>query len=121
MKFPFSLLFGLGAALAAATPTAPAAPAAPAPTAAAKLTDKTIEGRAESCTFTAASAASASKKSCATIVLDSIAVPSGTTLDLTDLSDGTHVRVFSYCVLVIRINLDRSSSKALRLSATKNG
>ncbi|MCJ1376910.1 hypothetical protein MMC20_008155 [Loxospora ochrophaea] len=91
MKFPFSLLFGLGAALAAATPTAPAAPAAPAPTAAAKLTDKTIEGRAESCTFTAASAASASKKSCATIVLDSIAVPSGTTLDLTDLSDGTHV------------------------------
>jgi hypothetical protein len=35
--------------------------------------------------------ASKSKKSCATIVLDNIAVPSGTTLDLTELNSGTHV------------------------------
>jgi hypothetical protein len=47
-----------------------------------------------SCTFTAASAASKSKKDCATIVLDNIAVPSGTTLDLTDLESGTHVRLY---------------------------
>lgn len=62
-----------------------AAPA-PAPTTAAKLED-----RAETCTFTNAASASASKKSCATIVLSSIPVPSGVTLDLTGLTKGTHV------------------------------
>jgi len=35
--------------------------------------------------------ASKSKKSCATITLDSITVPSGTTLDMTGLNSGTHV------------------------------
>lgn len=59
---------------------------APAPTAAPNLAD-----RATTCTFTNAASASKSKKDCATIVLSSIAVPSGTTLDLTDLEDGTHV------------------------------
>lgn len=50
--------------------------------------------RAGSCTFSgSAGAASASKsqKSCATIVLNNIAVPSGTTLDLSDLNDDTSV------------------------------
>ncbi|KAI0484892.1 polygalacturonase [Xylariaceae sp. FL0804] len=53
----------------------------------------TLEKRA-SCTFSGSSgAASASKsqKSCATIVLSDVAVPSGTTLDLSDLEDGTSV------------------------------
>ncbi|KAH8697803.1 polygalacturonase [Talaromyces proteolyticus] len=47
-----------------------------------------------SCTFSGsdgAASASASKKSCATIVLSDVAVPSGTTLDLTGLRDGTEV------------------------------
>lgn len=47
-----------------------------------------------SCTFSGSSgaaSASASKKSCSTIVLSDVAVPSGTTLDLTDLEDGTSV------------------------------
>lgn len=67
-----------------------AAPAPlPAPTAAAKL-----ENRATTCTFSGSSgaaSASKSKKSCATIVLSSLAVPSGTTLDLTGLNSGTSV------------------------------
>ncbi|CRG92375.1 polygalacturonase [Talaromyces islandicus] len=47
-----------------------------------------------SCTFSGsngAASASKSKKSCSTIVLSDVAVPSGTTLDLTDLEDGTAV------------------------------
>jgi hypothetical protein len=68
------------ASLVAASPVA-----APAPTAAPNL-----EKRA-TCTFTDAASASKSKTDCATIVLDAIAVPSGTTLDLTDLTEGTHV------------------------------
>ncbi|KAJ5301721.1 hypothetical protein PENANT_c002G11477 [Penicillium antarcticum] len=50
--------------------------------------------RASSCTFSGSSgAASASKsqKSCSTIVLSDVAVPSGTTLDLSDLEDDTTV------------------------------
>ena len=45
--------------------------------------------RATTCTFTDASAVSASKTACSTIVLGSIAVPAGETLDLTELEDGT--------------------------------
>ncbi|KKK12240.1 hypothetical protein P175DRAFT_0453786 [Aspergillus ochraceoroseus IBT 24754] len=44
-----------------------------------------------SCTFTSAAAVKASKARCSTIVLDNIAVPAGTTLDLTGLARGTHV------------------------------
>ncbi|RDW91821.1 putative polygalacturonase 2-2 [Coleophoma crateriformis] len=62
-----------------------AAPAPPTVTAAPSL-----EKRA-SCTFTNAASVSKSKTSCATIVLDNIAVPSGVTLDLTGLTKGTHV------------------------------
>lgn len=73
--------------LAVILPLVAAAPAtAPAPTAAPNL-----ENRATTCTFTNAASASKSKTSCATIVLNNIAVPSGTTLDLTKLTKGTHV------------------------------
>ena len=47
--------------------------------------------RAATCTFTNASAARASAKSCQTIVLSNIAVPAGQTLDLTEAADNTHV------------------------------
>jgi hypothetical protein len=50
----------------------------------------TVEPRA-SCTFTDAASAIKNKGSCSTIVLNNIAVPAGTTLDLTKLKDGTHV------------------------------
>jgi hypothetical protein len=65
---------------------APAVTPAPAPE---------IVKRATSCTFSGsngASSASKSQKSCSTIVLSAIAVPSGTTLDLSDLPDDTTVR-----------------------------
>ncbi|KUJ08893.1 polygalacturonase E precursor [Mollisia scopiformis] len=65
-----------------------AAPA-PAPTAAPDLAK-----RATTCTFSGsagASSASKSKTSCSTIILSALAVPSGTTLDLTDLNEGTTV------------------------------
>ncbi|PWN47943.1 endopolygalacturonase precursor [Violaceomyces palustris] len=52
-----------------------------------------LEPRA-SCTFTDAATAIAQKKSCSTITLSNIAVPAGTTLDLTGLNSGTSV-VFS--------------------------
>jgi polygalacturonase len=64
--------------------------AVPTPTAAPELNPVLLKKRS-SCTFTAASAASASKTECSTIVLDNIAVPSGVTLDLTDLTEGTNV------------------------------
>ncbi|KAI7528433.1 putative endopolygalacturonase, partial [Hortaea werneckii] len=53
-----------------------------------------VQKRADSCTFSGsngASSASASQGSCSTIVLSDIAVPSGETLKLNDLEDGTHV------------------------------
>ncbi|KAF4631934.1 hypothetical protein G7Y89_g6193 [Cudoniella acicularis] len=65
--------------------------AVPMPTAAPDLANAAALHKRSSCTFTAASAASKSKTSCATIVLDGITVPSGTTLDLTGLTSGTHV------------------------------
>lgn len=77
-----AILAGAGASLVAA---APAPLVTPAPVAG------DIAKRASSCTFTDAAAVSKSKTSCATIVLDNIAVPSGTTLDLTDLTEGTTV------------------------------
>jgi hypothetical protein len=60
------------------------------PTAAPNLKDAAVLNKRASCTFTDASAASRSKAYCATIVLDNTAVPSGTTLDLTDLTAGTY-------------------------------
>lgn len=76
------------AAFAVAAPAGNPAPA-PAPTLAPQLGD--LDRRATSCTFTDADSASKSKASCATIVLSNIAVPSGSTLDMTDLNDNTAV------------------------------
>ncbi|OCK84102.1 glycoside hydrolase family 28 protein [Lepidopterella palustris CBS 459.81] len=76
-----TLLLGTGVTLVSALPAAN-----PGPTPAAKLED-----RATSCTFTNAASASKSKTSCSTIVLSNIAVPSGTTLDMTGLNSGTTV------------------------------
>ena len=45
----------------------------------------------DSCTFTNAADAIKNKKSCSTITLNNIAVPAGTTLDLTNLQKGTNV------------------------------
>ncbi|KAJ6172127.1 Endopolygalacturonase [Penicillium chermesinum] len=53
-----------------------------------------LEKRATSCTFSGsngAASASKSQKSCSTIILSDVAVPSGTTLDLSDLEDDTTV------------------------------
>lgn len=80
----FGLLALATTSFVSASPIA-AAVAAPAPTAAARLDKRAT------CTFTNAASASKSKASCATIVLSAIAVPSGTTLDLTGLTTGTHV------------------------------
>lgn len=51
-----------------------------------------LEARAsKTCTFTDAASVASSKTSCSTIILDNIAVPAGTTLDLTKLNSGTKV------------------------------
>ncbi|KAG8159094.1 hypothetical protein KVR01_010755 [Diaporthe batatas] len=47
--------------------------------------------RADACTFTDAAAVAKGKASCSTITLNNIAVPAGTTLDLTKLKTGTKV------------------------------
>ncbi|OJZ80658.1 glycoside hydrolase family 28 protein [Aspergillus luchuensis CBS 106.47] len=81
------IILTLWAALVSASPVAD-----PLVTPPPKLDD--LAKRATSCTFSGsegASSASKSKTSCSTIVLSDVAVPSGTTLDLTDLNDGTHV------------------------------
>ena len=78
----------LTASLAASAVAAPAPAITPAPQAPA------VAKRATSCTFSgSAGAASASKSqaACATIVLNNVAVPSGTTLDLSSLADDTTV------------------------------
>lgn len=82
-----------------------------------------IEERASSCTFsgsTGAAAAIKGKKSCSTIVLNNVAVPAGTTLDLTGLNDGTKVRgSITFCQNMLIQT--RSSFKAQQRSATKSG
>lgn len=85
----FLSIIALTASLA--VPAAIAAPAAPAITPA---PEAAVVKRATSCTFSgSAGAASASKSqtSCATIVLNNVAVPSGTTFDLSKLADDTTV------------------------------
>ncbi|KUJ18181.1 putative endo-polygalacturonase, partial [Mollisia scopiformis] len=82
------LLQALGLALSTASVLVSAIPM---PTAAPDLANAAALHKRASCTFTAASAASKSKADCATIILDGITVPSGTTLDLTDLTEGTSV------------------------------
>ncbi|KNG52032.1 endopolygalacturonase [Stemphylium lycopersici] len=73
--------------LAASAVAAPAPAITPAPK------PDTVK-RADSCTFSGsngAAEASKSQSSCATMVLSDVAVPSGETLDLSDLADGTTV------------------------------
>lgn len=80
-------MHGSVAAILAGVSAVLASPA-PAPTPAATLDKR------DSCTFSGsdgAASASASKASCATITLSALTVPSGTTLDLTELEDGTTV------------------------------
>ncbi|KAF3925146.1 Polygalacturonase-3 [Dactylellina cionopaga] len=72
--------------------TALAAPA-PEPTAGPSL-DNALAKRATTCTFSGSSgylSASASKTSCSTIILSALSVPSGVTLNLEKLKDGTTV------------------------------
>lgn len=72
-----------------------ASPADPAITA-----SPSLNKRADSCTFSGedgAASASASQASCATITLSDVAVPSGTTLDLSDLEDDTTVSQSTLC------------------------
>lgn len=79
------------AALAASVVASPVAAPAPLIT---DAPDAALVKRATSCTFSGsngASLASVSQKSCSTIVLSAVAVPSGTTLDLSDLPDDTTV------------------------------
>ncbi|KAJ0117308.1 hypothetical protein N8I77_006681 [Diaporthe amygdali] len=88
---PFSCWSLLVAAFTASVIASPVAEPAPAITPA-PSPDKIK--RATSCTFSGssgASLASVSQKSCATIVLSSLVVPSGTTLDLSSLEDDTTV------------------------------
>lgn len=66
----------LGAALASAAPT---------------RVSSLVKRASSSCTFNSAVSASASAKSCSTVVLDNIEVPAGETLDLSDLASGTKV------------------------------
>lgn len=71
--------------------------AAPAPTRASE-----IEQRSSTCTFSGSNGAASaikSKTSCSTIVLSSVAVPAGTTLDLTGLNKGTTVRSPISCMI----------------------
>lgn len=78
-----------GALVVMANP-APAPTPAPSP----MEVDSALKERGSSCTFSGSdgySSASKSKADCSTIVLDSLTVPAGETLDLTDLSDGTTV------------------------------
>ena len=82
---PYILLVAFAVSTTASPVAKPAITAAP---------DLKLAKRA-SCTFSGsngASLASKSKTSCATIVLSNVAVPSGTTLDLSGLSSGTSVR-----------------------------
>lgn len=99
LLFPILLPF---AGLVSCSPVAePAAAPAITPPPAANLIK-----RATSCTFSGSSgAASASKsqKSCSTIVLSNVAVPSGVTLDLSDLPDNTHVSAAARALSLRRV------------------
>lgn len=95
MNSTAALLLALAAKTVLAVP-APAAEAAPAPTPAPspQEVERAIEERAATCTFSGSlgySSASKSKASCSTIILDSLTVPGGVTLDMTGLPSGTVV------------------------------
>lgn len=79
-----------------------------------------MEERA-SCTFTSASSAISGKGSCSSIVLSNIAVPAGTTLDMTKLKSGTKVREINEPDDVDLLTFDRSPLREQPHSATKSG
>ncbi|OJJ95007.1 hypothetical protein ASPACDRAFT_36925 [Aspergillus aculeatus ATCC 16872] len=86
------LALACGLLAAVAVHAAPAEPAHPMVTEAPDAS--LLHKRATTCTFSGsegASKVSKSKTACSTIYLSALAVPSGTTLDLKDLNDGTHV------------------------------
>lgn len=97
MKSLTALLLALAAAAPAALASPAAAPAAaPAPTPAPspQEVERAIEARAATCTFSGSlgySSASKSKSACSTIILNSLAVPAGVTLDMTGLPADTVV------------------------------
>ncbi|PQE10473.1 putative endopolygalacturonase protein [Rutstroemia sp. NJR-2017a BBW] len=82
-------------------PTSASPVAAPLPTAApspreveAAIEERNIEKRAATCTFSGTlgySSAMKSKAACSTIILNSLTVPGGVTLDMTDLPDDTTI------------------------------
>ncbi|KAI0967338.1 endopolygalacturonase 4 [Xylaria arbuscula] len=81
---------------AAAAPVLAIPAAGPAPTAAPspEVVERAIAKRAATCTFSGTagySSASKSKSSCSTLILDTLTVPGGVTLDMTDLPDETVV------------------------------
>lgn len=79
-------------AVAKAALASPLAAPAPTPAPSPKEVARAIEARAATCKFSGAdgySSASVSKSSCTTIILDTLTVPAGVTLDMTDLPDDT--------------------------------
>ena len=85
VSLTYSLLLALAASAIASPIAEPAITPAP---------EAGLVKRATSCTFSGsngAASASKSQASCSTIVLSAIAVPSGTTLDLSSLPDDTTV------------------------------
>lgn len=113
------LLQAFGLVLSTASILVSASPM-PVPTAAPDLTNAAALHKRTSCTFTAASAASKSKASCATIVLDGITVPSGTTLDLTGLTSGTSASIREPHLFTLTNN-NRLSSREPRLGSMRLG
>lgn len=80
------LLAACGIAPALANPIAASEP---------QVNEASAVDKRATCTFSGASGAASvasGKKSCSSIVLSSLVVPAGTTLDLTGLNAGTHVR-----------------------------
>lgn len=80
--------------LVASALAGPMAAPMPMPTPGPDLSQAKAAKRATSCTFSGSngySLASVSQKECATIVLSALTVPSGVTLDLSDLTTGTTV------------------------------
>jgi hypothetical protein len=91
-----SFLLGLAAITQALAVPAPAPTAAP-----------DLQKRATTCTFSGSggySSASKSKTSCSTIILSALAVPSGVTLDLTGLNQGTKASLKNFsCTNIVEL------------------
>lgn len=114
----------LGVALSSAAVLVSAKPvAAPAPTPAASLKEARALHKRDSCTFTGSDADAASKSAgdCATVVISAMTVPSGTTLDLSDLSDGSSVSALVPELSAALLMTIRSSSRVPPPGSTRSG